>query len=123
MAAAVFSGIMAHFRQYAPANTLMAQLHKSGRTQQLAKLEMREPELADEPRLPVLAATQHELKTLAATPKEATSGITEHVVSRGDTLLGLAQQYKISMRTLRTANSLADGNFKVGQVLQIPTNG
>ena len=121
MAAAVFSGIMAHFRQYAPANTLMAQLHKSGKTPHLAMLETREPSSAKEMHAPLLVG-KNELKPYIA-PIEPVVGKAGHVVSRGDTLLGLAQQYRVSMRSLRTANSLADGNFKVGQVLQIPTNG
>jgi N-acetylmuramoyl-L-alanine amidase len=32
MASAIFSGIVAHFKQYAPADTLFAQLQKSGKT-------------------------------------------------------------------------------------------
>jgi N-acetylmuramoyl-L-alanine amidase len=120
MAAAVFSGIMAHFRQYAPANTLMAQLHKAGKTPHLAMLEDSRPTF--EPKSHPLLLSRNELKE-SITVKEPVSGKAEHVVSRGDTLLGLAQQYRISMRSLRTANNLADGNFKVGQVLQIPING
>ncbi len=121
MAAAVFSGIMAHFRQYAPANTLMAQLHKSGKAPHLAMLEEHEAEPAFEQKPQPLLFSRNELQQSHAS--ESFSGKSEHVVNRGDTLLGLAQQYKVSMRSLRTANHLADGNFKVGQVLQIPTSG
>jgi len=121
MAAAVFSGIMAHFRQYAPANTLMAQLHKSGKAPHLAMLEEREAEPVSAQKPRPLLFSRNELKQSHAS--ESFSGTSEHVVSRGDTLLGLAQQYRVSMRTLRTANNLPDGNFKVGQVLQIPTSG
>jgi N-acetylmuramoyl-L-alanine amidase len=122
MAAAVFSGIMAHFRQYAPANTLMAQLHKSGKAPHLAMLEERDAEPSSVQKPQPLLFSRNELKQ-SITPEESFSGKSEHVVSRGDTLLGLAQQYRVSMRSLRTANNLADGNFKVGQVLQIPTSG
>ena len=122
MAAAVFSGIMAHFRQYAPANTLMAQLHKSGKAPHLAMLEESEDKPVSGQNLQPIVSSRNESKQ-SDKPDELFSGKAEHVVSRGDTLLGLAQQYRVSMRSLRTANNLADGNFKIGQVLQIPRNG
>ena len=45
----------------------------------------------------------------------------EHVITRGDTLSGIAQEYGISMKTLRTANSLSTTRIRIGQVLTIPT--
>lgn len=111
MASAVFGGIMAHFRQYAPANTLMAQLSKSGKTPRLAVAvrEDVEPVANDKP---VLARNDED-----AAPVSTKS---RHVINRGETLSGIAQQYGVSMRALRTANDMSDGNVKVGQVLQIP---
>ncbi len=44
----------------------------------------------------------------------------EHVIRRGDTLAGIATQYKVSARTLRVTNRLKDNNVRIGQVLQIP---
>lgn len=113
MASAVFGGIMAHFRQYAPANTLMAQLSKSGKSQRLAAVrEEVEPVASDK----LMVARNDED---AASPVSAKS---QHVINRGETLSGIAQQYGISMRALRTANAMNDGNVRVGQVLQIPRN-
>lgn len=43
-----------------------------------------------------------------------------HIISRGDTLSQLAQQYRVSVDNLRTANNLKNDVLRVGQVLQIP---
>lgn len=114
MASAVFGGIMAHFRQYAPANTLMAQLSRSGKMPRLAKREDVETVAAVAVDKPVLASND-----VDAAP---VSNKSQHVINRGETLSGIAQQYGVSMRALRTANDMSDGNVRVGQVLQIPRN-
>jgi N-acetylmuramoyl-L-alanine amidase len=44
----------------------------------------------------------------------------EHVIKRGETLTGIATQYKVSPRILRVANRLKDDSVRIGQVLQIP---
>ncbi|MGZ4959042.1 MAG: N-acetylmuramoyl-L-alanine amidase [Methylomonas sp.] len=109
MASAVFGGILSHFRQYAPANTLMAQLSKSGKLPSVAMRETVEPVPADKP---MLAHNDQNSIEIASGAK--------HVINRGETLSGIAQQYGVSMRALRTANGMADGDVRVGQVLQIP---
>jgi len=114
MAAAIFNGVKAHFKQYAPADTLFAQLQKSGRaaTQIAAREKVVEP---------VVSKTE-----LASADKvivtSSSSAATEHVISRGETLSGIAQQYGVSMREIRHANGMNDGEVKIGQVLQIPRN-
>ncbi len=114
MASAVFSGILGHFRQYAPANTLMAQLSKSGKAPRLAMREEVEPVVSNK-------SVQVARNSVDSSPMITTSSAdAQHVVSRGETLSGIAQQYGISMRSLRTSNEMNDGNVKIGQVLQIP---
>jgi N-acetylmuramoyl-L-alanine amidase len=44
----------------------------------------------------------------------------KHVISRGDTLSGIAQQYQISMNLIKQVNKLKSSSLKVGKVLQIP---
>jgi len=44
----------------------------------------------------------------------------KHVISRGDTLSGIAQQYRVSMQRLRELNGLQSDVIRVGQVLAIP---
>ena len=47
----------------------------------------------------------------------------EHTIVRGDTLSGIAQQYRINLEQLRRFNRI-DGNFlRVGQVISIPGSG
>lgn len=117
MAGAVFGGIMAHFRQYAPANTLMAQLSKSGKSQRLAVAVREEVEPVANDKLQVSRNDDD-----AAPVQVSASTKSQHVINRGETLSGIAQQYGVSMRALRTANAMNDGNVRVGQVLQIPRN-
>ncbi len=44
-----------------------------------------------------------------------------HVISRGDTLSGIAQQYRVSLQRLRNMNALDSDMIRVGQVLTIPS--
>ncbi len=44
----------------------------------------------------------------------------KHIISRGDTLSGIAQKYRVSMNTLRDSNRLKSDRIRVGQVLNIP---
>lgn len=43
-----------------------------------------------------------------------------HVISRGDTLSTIAQQYRVRLTELRTANKLRGDRIRIGQVLTIP---
>ncbi|HET6546480.1 MAG TPA: N-acetylmuramoyl-L-alanine amidase [Rhodanobacteraceae bacterium] len=43
-----------------------------------------------------------------------------HKVARGETLSGIAQQYGVSLGTLRAANRLTDDGLRAGDILQIP---
>lgn len=44
----------------------------------------------------------------------------EHAVRRGETLSGIAQQYKVSVQTLRQVNGKSDDMLRVGEKLRIP---
>jgi len=112
IASAVFNGIMAHFVQYAPANTLLAQQSKSRKIPPLAVRDELGPIAEDKT---ILAG-----RDVNASP---VAGNSRHVINRGETLSGIAQQYGVSMRALRMANNMDDGNVTVGQILQIPRNG
>ena len=110
MANAVFNGIVAHFKQYAPADTKFAQLQKSGKTATRVASNSK-------------ASTQKLAKADVDTADKVVStraAETKHVISSGETLSGIAQQYGVSMREIRSVNDLNDANVKAGQVLQIP---
>ncbi|MBI1195676.1 MAG: LysM peptidoglycan-binding domain-containing protein, partial [Gammaproteobacteria bacterium] len=44
----------------------------------------------------------------------------KHVISTGDTLSALAEQYHVSVATLRSVNGLRGDDIHVGRVLRIP---
>ncbi len=46
----------------------------------------------------------------------------KHVIARGETLSGIAQQYGVSLKAIKAANALAGNVIRVGQVLKIPTS-
>lgn len=79
MASAIFKGVLDYFKEYAPADTLLAS-----------------------------ASTA--------------TGKARHVISRGETLSGIAQRYGVSMRAIKAANSMAGNQVRIGQVLMIPTD-
>ncbi len=53
-------------------------------------------------------------------PAEIRMAGTKHKISRGETLSEIAVQYGVSMKRLRSINSLAGNKIQVGQVLSIP---
>jgi LysM repeat protein len=42
------------------------------------------------------------------------------VIGHGDTLGGIAQQYRVSLKALRAVNRIDGDRIRVGQVLTIP---
>ena len=58
---------------------------------------------------------------LALNPPAERRGPIHHVISRGETLSGIAQHYNVSLSALRRFNSLAGDVIRIGQVLNIPT--
>jgi LysM repeat protein len=63
-------------------------------------------------------------KTAASTPTTATNGTTNggktYTVKSGDTLLGIAKQYGVTVKELQAANNLPTTRITVGQKLRIP---
>lgn len=59
--------------------------------------------------------------TPAATPAASTAGCTKYTVKSGDTFGGIAAKNKVSLKSLKAANSGIDYNkIKVGQTINIP---
>jgi len=56
-----------------------------------------------------------------AIPGAGSSQVAEHVIRRGETLSQIAQRYRVSLSSLRSANNLSGDRIMIGQVLQIPT--
>jgi len=59
--------------------------------------------------------------TLLASKKPIGPG--KHVISRGDTLSGIASRYQVSLAALRNINRIAGDRIQIGQVLRIPNGG
>ena len=44
----------------------------------------------------------------------------QHIIERGDTLIEIARQYRVSLHSLRALNGLANDSINIGQVIAIP---
>jgi N-acetylmuramoyl-L-alanine amidase len=60
---------------------------------------------------------------LAHNPPPVSRAPIRHVISRGETLSGIAERYRISLRELRRSNAIDGDVIRIGQVLTIPTTG
>lgn len=58
----------------------------------------------------------------ANTPSNIRVAKNRHMITKGDTLSGIAQQYGVSMKQLRAANSLSSSRIRIGQILTIPSD-
>ncbi len=58
--------------------------------------------------------------TRFASTEAAGPGGRKHRIVRGDTLSQIADNYNVSLRSLRSANNLSDDRIRVGEVLTIP---
>jgi N-acetylmuramoyl-L-alanine amidase len=61
-------------------------------------------------------------QTLSIPGAGTLTAISEHRISRGETLSEIAQRYRVSLSSLRRANNLSGDKIMVGQVLKIPTS-
>ena len=61
--------------------------------------------------------------TLFARRPEANGTVRTVTVARGDTLSEIARRYDVSVRDLRSMNSLSSSTIRVGQVLKLPESG
>jgi N-acetylmuramoyl-L-alanine amidase len=66
------------------------------------------------------AANPPEGSYFASNPPAASPELVRHVISRGETLSGIAEKYRVSSASIRKTNSLRTDVLRVGQVLTIP---
>jgi N-acetylmuramoyl-L-alanine amidase len=59
---------------------------------------------------------------VALNPPRNPSAPVRHVISRGETLSGIAERYNVRVSTLRQFNGLTGDVIKIGQVLSIPVS-
>ncbi|MEL0153025.1 MAG: N-acetylmuramoyl-L-alanine amidase, partial [Halieaceae bacterium] len=61
--------------------------------------------------------------TLFARRSDSSGTVRTVTVARGDTLSEIARRYDVSVRDLRSMNSLSSSTIRVGQVLKLPESG
>lgn len=61
-------------------------------------------------------------ETYVAWQKQNRKQTVSYVISRGDTLSGIAKRYRVSVESIRKANKLASSTIKVGQKILIPAS-
>ncbi len=62
-------------------------------------------------------------QALARLPKDKWVRWVEHRIRRGDTLIGIAKHYHVSVAAIREANGIKGHNIRAGKRLQIPLSG
>lgn len=93
--------------------SMIAQRHNVGLTQLRAANNLRGDTIQVGQRLSIPGGGP---MTIASAPPV----VSEHIISRGETLSGIAQRYQVSLSRLREANNLRNDTIRVGQVLVIP---
>lgn len=91
IAKAVFEGVRGYFNSEPPPDTLLAQRKRGGK-------------------MPVTVGQS----------TGAGAQLRHHITQRGDTLIGIASRYQVSLAELRRENRLKDDLLRVGQQLRIP---
>ena len=84
-------------------------------TERCATFEERYSQLATEQRVMRVSAP-----SVASRRTSSRAPATAHRVGRGDTLAEIAQRYRVSVASLRTANRIKGNGIRPGQVLKIP---
>ena len=132
MAASIAKGIMDYFYEIPPEGTLVAWQKASGiapgsysvkRGDSLSEIAERfrtsVSELKD---INNLRSNIIQIGQILTIPNKILFQVSEHVIQRGETLSEIAEQYRIKLQSLRTANNLSGDRIIVGQVLRIPAS-
>jgi N-acetylmuramoyl-L-alanine amidase len=53
-------------------------------------------------------------------PPDTRMAAAKHIITRGETLSGIAHRYGVSMKRLKSVNAIANNSIRIGQVLAIP---
>lgn len=59
--------------------------------------------------------------TYVAWKKHSTAALS-HTIAKGDTLIGIANRYRVSVNDLKALNGLKNADIKIGQILKIPAS-
>lgn len=50
------------------------------------------------------------------------AGEVSHTIAKGDTLIGIASRYRVTVNDIKAANGLTNADIKIGQILKIPAS-
>jgi len=89
----------------------------------VAETEETDTQPAPEPAKPAQKATETKAAPAksSAAPKPAAASPKVHEVKKGDTLLGIAKRYNVSVQDLRQTNKIRGDDITPGQKLRIPS--
>lgn len=131
MAAALAQGVMNYFYDAPPEGTLVAWQKENGitpgsytvkRDDSLSEIAERfGTTLADLKTMNNIRSNTIQIGQVLTLPGGEPFRVSEHIIQGGETLSEIAAQYRISLSSLRQANSLSGDRIMVGQVLKIPT--
>jgi N-acetylmuramoyl-L-alanine amidase len=109
LARRLLSGIRGYFQRYAPPGTLLAQASSGG------------DHATPTPNPDKTSGKVNGSKNSRMGKSTGTGKGARHTIARGDTLSTIAQQYSVSLASLREVNRISsDDNIRIGQVLYIP---
>ncbi len=132
MAASIAQGIMNYFYEVPPEGTLVAWQKARGITPGSYSVKRGDSlsEIAERFRTSVselkdinnLRSNIIQIGQILTIPNKILFQVSEHVIQRGETLSEIAEQYRIRLQSLRTANNLSGDRIMEGQVLKIPAS-
>ena len=132
MAASIAKCIMDYLYEIPPEGTLVAWQKASGITPGSYSVKRGDSlsEIAERFRTSVselkvinnLRSNIIQIGQILMIPSKISFRASEHVIQRGETLSEIAEQYRIRLQSLRTANNLSGDRIMVGQVLKIPAS-
>ena len=133
LADAIVQGVKNYFYENPPDGTLVAWQKENGivpesyvvkrgdslsRIAQRFRVSLNQLKLANSLRGNVIQIGQ----TLTIPGEAGMSRSSEHRITRGETLSGIAQRYRVSLASLRRVNNINGDKIMVGQVLKIPAS-
>lgn len=92
LAVSIFKGVKEYFQLVPPADSYVAYLKEGGKPSN------------------------------STTTTAASRVATEHIISRGDTLSGIARQYDVTVGQIQRANRMNNSTIQVGKTLKIPAS-